>query len=160
MTVTARWPSGVKEDATDDPPVIGPRHTVRPREMPLDPAHLIIKSLIVAPSRAAMNQLIVIFATGLIGSPRQTLPSRVKCKMAALEAGGDIGDIPVPATSGKLTKSTSARIRTCIVHRNVETGLALLNFKRKAFDFVHPSKICWDTERRTLCHAAAPLSGM
>jgi hypothetical protein len=42
-TVTARWPSGVKEDATDDPPVIDSRHTVRPREMPLDPAHLRIR---------------------------------------------------------------------------------------------------------------------
>jgi hypothetical protein len=26
---------------------------------------------------------------------------------------------------------------------------ALHNFKRKAFDFVHPRKICWDAERRT-----------
>jgi hypothetical protein len=74
--------------------------------------------------------------------------------------GGDIGDILVRVTSGKLTKSTSARIRTCIVHRNVETVSRYSISKRKAFDFVHPSNICWDTERRTLCHAAAPLSGM
>jgi len=32
-----------KNEATDDPPVIDPRHTVRPREMPLDPAHLRIR---------------------------------------------------------------------------------------------------------------------